>query len=249
MKIVDRDYDAPGGSTLATQIEKYRHSPSGITSSVFDKLRQMYSATLRAYSNGPDTTGGAPAHRARVPEHRAVRGGAPSTAKSPGSATACGRGSAPTSTRSTRSCRSPPAERPRCSRNRRKAYPPGAEPADRAAAPDVVPRTRAASSSPGSPTATCGSLAAADIISPELRDAALDAKLAFRDDGGGGAARLRALVERRDRRCATASPRCSRRPRLYDVDRLDVKVGEHARRRDAGRGHRHAEAPAGPHVT
>ena len=29
LKIVDRDYDAPGGSTLATQIEKYRHSPSG----------------------------------------------------------------------------------------------------------------------------------------------------------------------------------------------------------------------------
>jgi membrane peptidoglycan carboxypeptidase len=36
MKIVDRDYDAPGGSTLATQIEKYRHSPNGITGSVFD---------------------------------------------------------------------------------------------------------------------------------------------------------------------------------------------------------------------
>jgi membrane peptidoglycan carboxypeptidase len=57
MKIVDRDYDAPGGSTLATQIEKYRHSPLGVTGSIFDKLRQMYSATLRAYSEGPDTAG------------------------------------------------------------------------------------------------------------------------------------------------------------------------------------------------
>src|SRR5688572_30509339 len=50
IKIVDRDHNAPGGSTLATQIEKYRHWPSGVTSSPLDKLRQMYSATLRAYS-------------------------------------------------------------------------------------------------------------------------------------------------------------------------------------------------------
>jgi membrane peptidoglycan carboxypeptidase len=56
MKVVDDDYDAPGGSTLATQIEKYRHSHSGITNSIADKLRQMYSATLRAYSRGPDTS-------------------------------------------------------------------------------------------------------------------------------------------------------------------------------------------------
>ena len=46
-----------GGSTLATQIEKYRHSPEGRTSSMKDKLRQMISATLRAYQQGEDTTG------------------------------------------------------------------------------------------------------------------------------------------------------------------------------------------------
>jgi membrane peptidoglycan carboxypeptidase len=40
----------PGGSTLATQIEKFRHSPEGITSSPREKLRQMLSASLRAYS-------------------------------------------------------------------------------------------------------------------------------------------------------------------------------------------------------
>jgi membrane peptidoglycan carboxypeptidase len=45
-----------GGSTLATQIEKYRHSPEGRTSSLSDKLRQMASATLRAYQGGEDTT-------------------------------------------------------------------------------------------------------------------------------------------------------------------------------------------------
>jgi membrane peptidoglycan carboxypeptidase len=45
-----------GGSTLATQIEKYRHSSEGRTSSLSDKLRQMASATLRAYQGGEDTT-------------------------------------------------------------------------------------------------------------------------------------------------------------------------------------------------
>jgi membrane peptidoglycan carboxypeptidase len=44
-----------GGSTLATQIEKYRHAPGGLTTSPVEKLRQMTSASLRAYQNGPDT--------------------------------------------------------------------------------------------------------------------------------------------------------------------------------------------------
>jgi len=47
--------DAGGGSTLATQIEKYRHSPEGRTTSKTDKLRQMASASVRAYLHGPDT--------------------------------------------------------------------------------------------------------------------------------------------------------------------------------------------------
>ena len=45
-----------GGSTLATQIEKYRHSPEGRTASLTDKLRQMASATLRSYLDGEDTS-------------------------------------------------------------------------------------------------------------------------------------------------------------------------------------------------
>ncbi len=50
------EHRSAGGSTLATQIEKYRHSAEGRTSSIEDKLRQMASATVRAYLGGEDTT-------------------------------------------------------------------------------------------------------------------------------------------------------------------------------------------------
>jgi membrane peptidoglycan carboxypeptidase len=50
----------PGGSTLATQIEKYRHAPAGRTEGVSAKLRQMVSASLRAYRDGPDTSAARP---------------------------------------------------------------------------------------------------------------------------------------------------------------------------------------------
>ena len=53
---------SPGGSTLATQIEKYRHSPDGQTSGATEKLRQMISASTRAYLDGEDTG----AHRRRI---------------------------------------------------------------------------------------------------------------------------------------------------------------------------------------
>src|SRR5690606_37854207 len=45
-----------GGSTLATQLEKFRHSPRGRTSSAQDKLRQITAASLKAYRDGLDTT-------------------------------------------------------------------------------------------------------------------------------------------------------------------------------------------------
>src|SRR5690606_20283150 len=41
-----------GGSTLATQVEKYRHSPEGRTGSAVEKFRQMISASVRANSQG-----------------------------------------------------------------------------------------------------------------------------------------------------------------------------------------------------
>jgi membrane peptidoglycan carboxypeptidase len=52
-------FDIPleGGSTLATQLEKYRHSPAGRTSSPAEKLRQMIGASLKAYQGGRDTRG------------------------------------------------------------------------------------------------------------------------------------------------------------------------------------------------
>ncbi len=45
----------PGASTLATQLEKVRHSADGRTRTPHDKLEQMLSASLRAYRAGPDT--------------------------------------------------------------------------------------------------------------------------------------------------------------------------------------------------
>lgn len=48
-------HNVPGGSTLATQIEKFRHSPAGITGSPREKFRQMASASLRAYRSGRET--------------------------------------------------------------------------------------------------------------------------------------------------------------------------------------------------
>lgn len=52
---VRHDHPQPGGSTLATQIEKYRHSPGGVTGSARDKLQQMLAASYRAYLDGRDT--------------------------------------------------------------------------------------------------------------------------------------------------------------------------------------------------
>lgn len=44
-----------GGSTLGTQIEKFRFSPEGKTGSALEKLKQIMSASLRVYLDGPDT--------------------------------------------------------------------------------------------------------------------------------------------------------------------------------------------------
>ncbi|TAL53558.1 transglycosylase domain-containing protein [Pandoraea sp.] len=55
LHLLDRNHPTPGGSTLATQIEKYRHSPGGRTVSRMEKLRQMASASVRAYLDGENT--------------------------------------------------------------------------------------------------------------------------------------------------------------------------------------------------
>ena len=52
---VGLDFPVQGGSTLAIQLEKYRHSPGGRTASPLDKLRQVAGASLKAYREGADT--------------------------------------------------------------------------------------------------------------------------------------------------------------------------------------------------
>lgn len=54
---IDTSRHVPGGSTLATQIEKFRHSPEGRTSNSEEKLRQILSASLRSYLPGETTLG------------------------------------------------------------------------------------------------------------------------------------------------------------------------------------------------
>lgn len=56
-KLLHLPGQSAGGSTLATQLEKYRHSPDGLTVSGAEKIRQMISASVRAYQDGPDTLG------------------------------------------------------------------------------------------------------------------------------------------------------------------------------------------------
>jgi membrane peptidoglycan carboxypeptidase len=55
LRAVGVDRSVAGASTLATQIEKFRHSPDGVTRTPSDKLRQMLTASLRAYRSGPNT--------------------------------------------------------------------------------------------------------------------------------------------------------------------------------------------------
>ena len=55
LRVLPFHLSRPGGSTLATQLEKFRHSPDGRTGSVVEKFRQIGSASMRAYLDGPDT--------------------------------------------------------------------------------------------------------------------------------------------------------------------------------------------------
>ena len=55
ISVFNSNHHVQGGSTLATQMEKFRHSPRGLTKNPREKLRQMFSAALRAYSGGEHT--------------------------------------------------------------------------------------------------------------------------------------------------------------------------------------------------
>ena len=54
-RVVAPQLNQGGGSTLATQIEKFRHSPGGLTGGVGEKMRQMLTASARAYMGGRNT--------------------------------------------------------------------------------------------------------------------------------------------------------------------------------------------------
>ena len=54
-QIIAPDDNAAGGSTLATQLEKLWHSRDGRTDTAKEKLRQMLTASLRAYRYGQNT--------------------------------------------------------------------------------------------------------------------------------------------------------------------------------------------------
>lgn len=54
MKAIGQEHKVIGASTLATQLEKFRHSPNGITRDARDKALQMASASLRVYRDGAD---------------------------------------------------------------------------------------------------------------------------------------------------------------------------------------------------
>ena len=55
LRLLGSDRNVPGASTLATQIEKFRHSPDGITGDAAEKLRQLASGSVRAYLDGEQT--------------------------------------------------------------------------------------------------------------------------------------------------------------------------------------------------
>jgi len=49
IRLVKNEQIVPGGSALATQMEKFRHSPGGQTASIFEKAKQVTAASLRIY--------------------------------------------------------------------------------------------------------------------------------------------------------------------------------------------------------
>ena len=55
LRFFGREGSVAGASTLATQLEKFRHEPDGLTGTPMDKLSQMVSASLRGYLDGPET--------------------------------------------------------------------------------------------------------------------------------------------------------------------------------------------------
>jgi membrane peptidoglycan carboxypeptidase len=223
--LLNPGHEAPGGSTLATQIEKYRHSPEGRTTSGREKLRQMASASLRAYLDGEDTT--ATRHRIVVSYLNTV----PLSAK-PGFGEVNGLGDGLWAWYG----------RDFGEVNRLLAAPPqdAAEPAGE----DLLRQALAykqslslmiaqrrpshylaggAASLEALTDSHLRVLAEAGVIQPALRDAALAAKLAFRTDPAVSPppsfVTRKAATALRTHLAATLGV-----PRFYDLDRLDLSA-------------------------
>ena len=218
--LIDPDYPAAGGSTLATQIEKYRHSPQGRTSSVSDKLRQMVSASVRVYADGEQTL--AARHRIITDYLDSVPlGAAPGHGEVNGIGDGLWAWSGADFDAVNRALRSPRAHGASL-RAQALAY--------RQVLSLIIAQRRPAlyfGSGREQLARLCDGylrlLADAGVISPALRDAALPLRLALREGGAGTPAddytehkasnlarvQLAALLDT---------------PRLYDLDRLDLKV-------------------------
>jgi membrane peptidoglycan carboxypeptidase len=221
IKIFDPDYDAPGGSTLATQIEKYRHSPGGITASFDDKFRQMMSASLRAYTNGTDTS-----ERRRQIAVDYLNTFPLAAAPGHGEVNGLGDGLAAwygadfqrvnaLLARVRQDLAPDPHEQARAFRQvlslliaqRRPSYFLGPGRQQLATLTDSYLRL----------------LAGAGIIETTLRDAALQIKLSFRDDGAG-APGAQVKSSKGANLVRTRLAWLLETPRLYDIDRLDLSA-------------------------
>lgn len=219
IKIIDSDYDAPGGSTLATQIEKYRHSPGGITASIQEKFRQMMSASLRAYATGPDTT----ARRRQIAVdylNTVPLAAAPAYGEVNGLGDGLHAWYAADFDEVNALLKRTPRPDDSMLREQARAY-------RQVLSLLIAHRRPSHFLGPGRPqlaTLTDSHLrllTGAGLISPTLRDAALQVSLSFRDE-----AALPAPTEVRSWKAANAIRTrllaLLQVPRLYDVDRLDV---------------------------
>ncbi len=212
---VSPGHETPGGSTLATQIEKYRHSPGGRTASVSEKLRQMVSASLRAYRDGENTL--AAQHQIVVDYLNTV----PLSARAGyGEINGLGDGLWAWYGRN-------PEEANQLLRQegagRRKA-----EAYKQVLSLMIAQRRPSAYLREGQEEALgrltdsyLRLLAAAEVIPPALRDAALPVRLKLRQDAPGKAPV--SFVARKDvTAIRTALSGLLEVPRLYDLDRLDL---------------------------
>ena len=100
LRAVDPIHPVSGGSTLATQLDKLRHSPDGRTATVAEKGRQLIGASLGADLDGPNTTV-ARRRIARDYVNSLPLGAIAGHGEVTGLGDGCGPGSVPNSTRST----------------------------------------------------------------------------------------------------------------------------------------------------